>query len=378
VEAALAPGFDSLRGVHIQEPALRRGEFQGGVVDSAGAFEEAGQALDAFSAALEAAAASSFWRSLSVASPAASETMGRIAGLTEELRLFLLRGETEGALRCGLRISAGLLRLEELSGEAAHTIQMTYFYLFCILAALFIIMAAALWLLNRALERALVREKNSAAFSRGIMLAQERERARIARELHDTAAQDLRGLALKISRLKREPQGLREFCREAAGDAEQILRRIRGICGGLAPPDFSAAGLPGVIRYYCREFGERTGIDCRVSVEAGLEYPALDAEAQLQCFRVVQEALTNIEKHSGATEAVVVLRNGGENGQTLVICVSDDGKGFENPPSKNSGGPDHMGIRGMFERIAILGGALNFISRPDEGTMVQIEVKCAK
>jgi signal transduction histidine kinase len=104
-------------------------------------------------------------------------------------------------------------------------------------------------------------------------------------------------------------------------------------------------------------------------------------EMQLQCYRLVQEALTNIQKHAGATEATVLLRNAGFGGDKarpgLLICVCDDGRGFVYPsgaetvPAENTAG--HLGIRGMYERIAILGGALSFISERGEGTMVKID-----
>jgi signal transduction histidine kinase len=93
--------------------------------------------------------------------------------------------------------------------------------------------------------------------------------------------------------------------------------------------------------------------------------------AQLQCFRLVQEALTNIEKHAAASEAVVVVR--GEE-DTLLICISDDGKGFApsspNNPALYAAG--HFGIRGMYTRTAILGGSLRFESEAGEGTTVII------
>jgi signal transduction histidine kinase len=99
-------------------------------------------------------------------------------------------------------------------------------------------------------------------------------------------------------------------------------------------------------------------------------------EMQLQCFRLVQEALTNIWKHAEASEVTVVLRNAGFGGNKtkpgLLICVSDDGKGFA-APCRTHTPAGHLGIRGMYERITILGGVLSFVSEEGEGTMVKIE-----
>jgi signal transduction histidine kinase len=214
-----------------------------------------------------------------------------------------------------------------------------------------------------------------------MVLAQEKERGRIARDLHDTVAQDLRGLGLKITRIGRGGEKSAELCREAADDQAKILDRVRDICTYLIPPDFHNAGLPDSLRQLCSEFGKRTGIECRITIQENLRLEGLDEEMQLQCFRLVQESLSNIEKHANASEAVVVLRNSvceGSAKTSLLICISDDGIGFEKVPGRenlNSPGlRDHLGIRGMFERITILGGALDFISEINEGTMVQIEV----
>jgi signal transduction histidine kinase len=102
----------------------------------------------------------------------------------------------------------------------------------------------------------------------------------------------------------------------------------------------------------------------------------MDTAAQLQCFRLVQEALINIEKHAGASEAVVVVRC---EEDTLLICISDDGKGFapsqddpENHRFETIYAPGHFGIRGMYTRTAILGGSLRFESEAGEGTTVII------
>jgi signal transduction histidine kinase len=202
-----------------------------------------------------------------------------------------------------------------------------------------------------------------------------KERGRIARELHDTVAQDLRSLGLKITRIGRS--GESDLCREAAEDQTKILDKIREICANLIPPDFHHTRLPDSLRLLCGEFGKRTGIECRITIDENLNLEGLNEEMQLQCFRLVQESLANIEKHAGAGEAVVVLRNCKENTamKTLLICISDDGKGFEKAPTReNTVAPDHLGIRGMFERINILNGTLDFISESGQGTMVRIEV----
>jgi signal transduction histidine kinase len=127
------------------------------------------------------------------------------------------------------------------------------------------------------------------------------------------------------------------------------------------------------------DFEKRTGIECRAGIQDNLNLAGLSAEMQLLCYRIVQEALTNIERHAKAREAVLSIRNSrrvfpGEGGQreSLLICVSDDGGGsaqkyFTSP------GTASLGIRSMYERTRILGGALEFLNEPGQGLTVRLE-----
>ena len=104
----------------------------------------------------------------------------------------------------------------------------------------------------------------------------------------------------------------------------------------------------------------------------------MDEEKQLQIFRIVQEALTNVEKHAQATEAIVILHYDPDG--KITVGISDDGKGFEPPGNSagenatDSGSVTHLGIRGMKERAMLLGGSLNIKSEKGEGTIVRLEL----
>jgi signal transduction histidine kinase len=303
-------------------------------------------------------------------------------------KIFDLSGVFEEAVRTGRRENIPALALDmresffrwlEQDAEIADSIHLSYFYQFFIFAAVVSLLALAVWVLGRALSHARNREEQSAAFSRAMVLAQEAERGRISRELHDSVAQELRYQALRVAKIERTG-GRKErslLCAEVLRVQESLSNRIRTICDGLFPPDFRYQGLPDALRRLCRDFGIRTGIDCRLSLkeDSGLKsiLVNLNSGAQLHCFRLVQESLTNIEKHAGAAEAVVVVRAGDEN--TLLICVTDDGKGFTVPPSPEySGEAGHYGIQGMYARTAILGGTLTFESKSGEGTTIIISV----
>jgi len=168
-----------------------------------------------------------------------------------------------------------------------------------------------------------------------------------------------------------------KLCIEAAASHSALIRKVRDICDFLVPPDFRFQGLTEALQRFCLDYGKRTGIDCRINIAENLKPGSLSEEKQLQIFRIVQEALTNVEKHACATEAIVIMRSGSDN--DLFVGISDDGKGFL-PPAVNDlqpptgDGAAHLGIRGMNERAAMLGGRLLIKSERGEGTLVCLEI----
>jgi signal transduction histidine kinase len=267
--------------------------------------------------------------------------------------------------------------------EAGHYAAGAYFTLIFVLVFFIALTFILIYFLSRELNRSLRREKEGSYFSRAVLLAQEDERARLSRELHDTVAQDLRYLSLEMSKIgKTENTDDREkLCEDAASLHSDLIRKVRDICDYLVPPDFRFQGLSDALRRLCLDFGKRTGIDCRFDINENEKLKSLDEEKQLQIFRIVQEALTNVEKHAQASEAIVMLRCD-PNGD-ISIGVSDDGKGFI-PPAKSALGKytrrykgEHLGIRGMKERAALLGGNLEVKSEPGEGTLVRFQLLTA-
>jgi signal transduction histidine kinase len=255
--------------------------------------------------------------------------------------------------------------------KMADAIHLSYFYQFFIFAFIICIFALTVWLLSRALKGSLRREEQSAGFSRSMVLAQEAERSRIARELHDQVIQDLRRLSFMgyaREAEKADPAELSSGC-------DTLIGRIREICHTLIPPDFERLGLLESLKNLCIGFEHTSGVECRLVAPGDLKIAPLSREMELQVYRIIQEALSNIEKHAGASEVSVALRNedapkGG--GKTLLVCVTDDGVGFD--PALAHKNANHLGIRGMYDRIAILGGKLSFESAAGAGVMVRIEV----
>jgi len=244
----------------------------------------------------------------------------------------------------------------------SNTLLLHIYLLFFFLTLLIIIIILVIQMLYSRFEKAKTREQQSILFSREIVNAQEHERKRIAREFHDTVAQDLWRLSFQIDN------------EQVVEEQRAIIQRIRNICDTLIPPDFQRRGLLNALKKLAFDFGQRTGIECRVTIHNDLKLELMDNDTQLQCFRVVQESLTNIEKHAEAGEVLLLVRQKGDN--SLLICVSDNGKGFM-PPDYNSvlslRAEGHLGLWSMYERAASISGTLTIVS-DSEGTMVNLQV----
>jgi len=203
-----------------------------------------------------------------------------------------------------------------------------------------------------------------------VMDAQEEERARISRELHDGVNQSLTTLILRLGAadrlvhdeaVKAEVAGAREL-------AARILAEVRRVARDLRPPDFQEMGLGAALETLCSTFSEQHGIHAE-AYHVDLNCPCRSVTIDLALYRIVQEALANVARHSRATEVGVVLacRN-----ELITVQVEDNGVGFDPRRVERSRG--HLGIVGMKERAALLGGTVLVESRPGLGTTVHVEI----
>jgi signal transduction histidine kinase len=276
--------------------------------------------------------------------------------------------DSEDALRTKEYAEAAreaIIAWQQYETEQLNRIQMSYVYQNIIFILTVLALASCLVFIHRALRRSHAKSARSAAFSRDIMLAQEEERSRIALELHDTVIPEIRHLSFLSA--GQEENNAAHFC-------DALILRLREICQALIPPDFTRFGLAESLQNLCAGFKKRSGIECRLVIQEGLRLDPLPINMQLQCYRLIQEALSNIEKHSGASEASVMLLNSIQNeNAALLMSVTDDGRGFE-PGPYDRAAADHLGIRGMYSRMDILGGTLTFSSGKDEGLMVRMEI----
>jgi two-component system sensor histidine kinase UhpB len=195
------------------------------------------------------------------------------------------------------------------------------------------------------------------------LAAQERERLRIARELHDEVGQMLTAIALRAERAAEEPDGdqrgaLIEISQTALGSLDDVRRIARE----LRPEVLDDLGLVNAVVALCGRVDRQPGI--RVRRELDWSLPKLEPEVELVIYRVAQEALTNVLRHADATEVVVTLRK--ENGAVL-LEVADNGRGL----------PDNaveQGMRGMRERATVIDAHLDVRARPQGGTSLLLSV----
>ena len=300
------------------------------------------------------------------------------AKLVADFRKALVKGEKEQTLFLSADIYAALNEWLEWNNKVERFSGAAYFRLLVVFLAFIILSAAAVLALSKTLVHSLNRESEGSGFSYAFLLAQEEERERISRELHDTIAQDLRCLSLGMEKISRteNPAEREILCDEAAAAQSGLIRRVRDICDYLVPPDFRFQKLGDAVRRLCLDFSNRTGIDCRAEIEEGAKLSRINREQQLQVFRIVQEALTNIEKHAEASEAIVIVR---EETESVHIGISDDGKGFT-PAKENAmyffsaAEPVRLGIWSMNKRAELLGGSLAVKSEQGEGTLVCLKL----
>jgi two-component system sensor histidine kinase UhpB len=183
-----------------------------------------------------------------------------------------------------------------------------------------------------------------------VLAAQESERLRIALELHDQVGQDLTAVLLGLARVRTL---LAEPLRADVEDIQEAVRAsledVRRIALELRPEALDDLGLVSALAVLCERFAQRTGID--VTQRLDEELPELGHEEELVVYRVAQEALTNVARHSGAEHAD--LRLSARNGGGLMVTVSDRGRGL------GASGEPGTGIRGMRERAALIGATLD-------------------
>ena len=222
-------------------------------------------------------------------------------------------------------------------------------------------------------------EQSLRELSGHLLRLQDEERRRLGRELHDSLGQYLAVLKMGLDSLKLDVGSQSDTVEREISEclrlAEDSMREMRTISYLLYPPMLEEMGLNTAIPWYLEGFGKRSGIETTLDISP--DFGRLPRDVELAIFRVLQESLTNVHRHSGSTTAHVRLRIG----EGLVALeVTDNGKGIPTPvleASRESLGTLGVGLRGMRERMRQLGGTLELSSHPG-GTMVRATVPCDK
>ena len=199
--------------------------------------------------------------------------------------------------------------------------------------------------------------------------AQEEERRRIARELHDEAGQSLTALLVGLRTIEesRTITEAAELAQRLRAIAAQTLDEVGRLSRGLHPGILDEVGLPAAVTRHVQEFAQRHGVAVDLRIE-GLDSEVLPPALQATVYRVLQEALTNVAKHAGARSVRVWLVR---DKVTVELRVQDDGAGFDPAAvAELAVGDRHLGLQVMRERAALLGGSVKVESRPGAGTMI--------
>lgn len=208
--------------------------------------------------------------------------------------------------------------------------------------------------------------------SRRRIQEQEEERRRLSRELHDQIGQSLTAAKLNVEALRSTTNpALIGRLDETTATLDQLLDQVRQISLDLRPPMLDDLGLVPALRSWLDEQGRRASVAVRFSAENIPE--KLDPEIQITCFRIAQEAITNAVRHAAATRIDIALRCA--RGKKLRLLVRDNGIGFKARLAQAKA--DDLGLIGMKERAALVGGRARIMSLPRKGTTISVSLPLA-
>ena len=202
---------------------------------------------------------------------------------------------------------------------------------------------------------------------RRVLAAQEAERIGIARDLHDEVGQLLTGVLLQLDSIAVAAPDHREDLNEAKSAVRLALDEVRRISSELRPEMLEHLGLVSALTELTSTFDRVSGVRVERRFEQAL--PRLAPDSELAVYRIAQESLTNVARHAHATRVVISLEGGTDS---VVLRVTDDGRGFDGVPE------EHGGLRSMRERALLIDGALAIKPAPDGGVEVRLEVPAAR
>ncbi|MCA9928103.1 MAG: ATP-binding cassette domain-containing protein [Anaerolineales bacterium] len=209
---------------------------------------------------------------------------------------------------------------------------------------------------------------------RRLLTEREQERKRLARELHDQMIQDLLSLNYDLEEMEAKAKGLpalQEDFVEMRHNIRAMVEDLRRICGNLRPPTIDSLGLGAALKSYLHDWSHRTGIEVKLEIDDN--FGRLPEAIELSIFRIIQEGVNNIWKHAEASQAEIVLKQ--TSPRMLSISIADNGIGlqtsFDLGKLSDAG---HFGLLGLSERVALLGGRMQFRNLSDSGLLINVEI----
>jgi len=217
-------------------------------------------------------------------------------------------------------------------------------------------------------------EEQIHALTQELMRAQESERQRISRELHDRVAQELSALKIGYETLFDNqpaiPPKIRQRVSEMSKTLRECIKEVRDISYDLRPPVLDELGLVQTLSQYCNDFSKNNGTNVDFH-SAGMKDLKLDFDTEINLYRLIQEGLTNIKKHADADYVTVRLVAAFPN---IILRIEDNGRGFDVHERLTTITKEkRMGIRSMEERVKLLKGKMEIQSKPNQGTKISIK-----
>ena len=230
---------------------------------------------------------------------------------------------------------------------------------------------------GRLLEQARHMQGQLRHLSHQILQAQEEERLRISRDLHDEITQTLVGINVQLATLTREaaggPKGLQQKIECAQQMVEKSVAKVHQFARKLRPALLDDLGLIPALHAFMKTFTKQTGVHTSLTAIAAVE--RLDTAKRTVLFRVAQEALTNVARHAQASRVAVIIQKLPDG---ICMKIKDDGKSFQVDSVLHGKGRQHLGMLGMRERLEMVGGSFEVESTPGKGTAIIAEIPLGK
>jgi signal transduction histidine kinase len=277
----------------------------------------------------------------------------------------LLRGLANPVMHFTAMAAVSFMYVDE-APDLSHTVTITY--LGTVGVGVVAVMGIVVALLTSLVDRLQKQQGLSQNLSRRLLQIQEEERRHLARELHDQLAQVLATVTLHLHAVKGlAGEAARPRLEECISLLQEAGEQMRNLALELRPSVLDSLGLEATLRWLGEQHKQRTG--CEIQLVGHVSESSVGPELKIACFRVAQEALTNVARHAAATHVWIELS---ERENMLELVIRDDGVGFD-VLSRQQQAAQHggLGLLGMEERIQILGGTLDVESAPGRGTRIR-------